>query len=65
VRRDLGRDALSERAEDVRSRLEAVLVQVVARALSRAEDEVALEVCVLDERASDAPSSYVIIEPSS
>ena len=43
-------NSLPERAEQVRTRLEAVLVEVIARALPRAEDEVALEVRVLAER---------------
>ena len=37
-------DPVTERREDVRPRLEAVLVEVVARALAGAQDEVALEV---------------------
>src|SRR2546429_7043968 len=40
-------DALAERTQQLRTRLEAVLVEVVARAPAGAEDEVALEVGVL------------------
>src|SRR5439155_6361294 len=47
------RDALAERAQQLGARLEAVLVEVVARALPRAENEVALEVRVLDERSRE------------
>src|SRR5436305_1780018 len=41
---DGGGDPLAERGQEVRPRLEAELVEVVARALARAQDEVALEV---------------------
>src|SRR3954451_11018062 len=43
-------DALAQRAQQVRARLEPVLVEVVLRALARAEQEVALEVRRLAER---------------
>ena len=43
------REPLAERAEQLRLRLEAVLVEVVARAAAGAEDEVALEQRVLAE----------------
>jgi hypothetical protein len=49
-RRDLadpGREPLAEGGEQVGPRLEAVLVEVIARPLAGAEDEVALEVRVL------------------
>ena len=48
-----GRDVLAERGQQLRPRLEAVLVEVVARAAARAEDEVALEVGVLAERGAE------------
>ena len=54
VRLDLGRDPVAERAQDVGPRLEAVLVEVVARPLAGPEDEVALQVGVLDERAASS-----------
>ena len=44
---DLRREPLAERAQQVGSRLEAVLVEVVARAPAAPEDEVALEIRVL------------------
>src|SRR5439155_5543954 len=44
------RDPLTERRQDVGPRLEAVFVQVVTRPLSRAQQEVALEIGVLAER---------------
>ena len=47
-------DPLAERPEQLGPRLEAVLVEVVARAPARAEDEVALEVGVLAERRARA-----------
>ena len=47
------RDPLAERAEQLGPRLEAVLVEVVARAAARAQDEVALEVRVLAERRGE------------
>ncbi len=53
VLRHCRRDPLADRAEQVGPRLEAVLVEVVAGALPGAEDEVALEVRVLDERARE------------
>ena len=43
------RDPLAERAQQLGSRLEPVLVEVVARPLPGAEQEVALEIRVLDE----------------
>src|SRR5579862_134301 len=49
---DDGGDALAERAQQIGPGLEAVLVEVVLRALAGAEDEVALEIGVLDERAA-------------
>jgi hypothetical protein len=48
--RDGVSDPGAERLQQLRPRLEAVLVQVVARAPARAQYEVALEVGVLDER---------------
>src|SRR6188472_1859296 len=50
---DLGGKVLAERREHVRLRLEAVLVEVVARPAARAEDEVALEVRVVEERGAE------------
>ncbi len=50
---DGGAQAAAERFEDVRLRLEAELVEVEGRALAGAEDEVALEVAVLDERPTE------------
>ena len=50
---DLIAAEVTERAQQVRTRLEPVLVEVVRRALSGAEDEVALEVRVLDERPAE------------
>src|SRR5689334_3591261 len=47
---DRGGDAVAERTEDVRARLEAVLVEVVARAPPRPEHEVALEIRRFSER---------------
>lgn len=44
------RDPLAERLEQLRTGLEAVLVEVVARAAARPEDEVALQVGMLAER---------------
>src|SRR5439155_9014105 len=41
------RDALAQCGEDLRPRLETVLVEVMARVLSRAQDEVTLEIGVL------------------
>src|SRR5205085_5754212 len=52
----LGHDArepLSERPEQLGTGLEAVLVEVVAGAPARAEDEVALEVGVLAQRGAE------------
>ncbi len=48
----LGRQTLAERAQQLGLRLEAVLVEVVARAPAAPEDEVALEVRMLLQRAS-------------
>ena len=48
-----GRETLSELPEELRLRLEAVLVEVVGRALARAQDEVALEQGVLDEQLAE------------
>src|SRR5579862_2817398 len=59
VLRDLCGDALAQRAQDVWARLEAVLVEVVARPLAGAEDEVALQVRVLDERAAELSVVHV------
>src|SRR5207237_3403577 len=50
VLRDRRREPLAERTPRLGTRLEPVLVEVVARALPRAQDEVALEVRVLPER---------------
>src|SRR5262249_59905922 len=53
VRLDLGHlrgDPLRQRREQLRPRLEAVLVQVVARPAARAQHEVALDVGVLANR---------------
>ena len=50
---DGGGDPLAERAEEVGTRLEAELVEVVARALAGAQDEVALEVGGRDERLAE------------
>src|SRR5690348_4560117 len=47
------RDQRSERAEQVGAGLEAVLVEVVARAPARAQHEVALEVRVLAQRGAE------------
>ena len=44
--------ALADRPEQVRPRLEAVLVEVVARAATGTKDEVPLEVGVLAERSA-------------
>src|SRR2546429_169343 len=49
-RRSHRQTALAERREDVWARLEAVLVEVVAGPLPRAQDEVAFEVCGLAQR---------------
>jgi hypothetical protein len=46
-------DQVSERPEQLGARLEAVLVEVVARAAARAQHEVALEVRVLAERCTE------------
>src|SRR4249919_3264022 len=51
--------ALPDRPEQVGPRLEAVLVEVVAGAPTRAEQEVALEVRVLPERAAE----LVVVHP--
>src|SRR5579884_4307404 len=45
-----GGDPLPQRREEIGARLEAVLVEVVARTATRAEHEVALEVGRLDQR---------------
>src|SRR6186997_1275968 len=50
---DLGGEVLAERREHVRLRLEAVLVEVVARPAARAEDEVALEVRVVEKLCAE------------
>src|ERR671935_528280 len=52
-------DPPPERAQEVRPRLEAVLVQVVAGAAARAQDEVALEVRRLPERAGELRVAHV------
>ena len=46
-------DALAERPQQLGPRLEAVLVEVVARALAGAKQEVAFEIRVLDERRGE------------
>ena len=46
-------ERLAQRAEQVGAGLEAVLVEVVARAAARAQDEVAFEVGVLGERGGE------------
>src|SRR5262249_6265323 len=51
--RDGRRDPVAERLEELGSGLEAVLVEVVARALARAQEEVAFEVRVLPQRAAE------------
>ena len=56
VLRDGRGDPLAERREQVGTRLEAELVEVVPRALARAEQEVALEVGGLDERRASSSS---------
>src|SRR5215212_1377629 len=50
---DGGAQAAAEGFEDVRLRLEAELVEVEARALTGAQDEVALELAVLYERRAE------------
>ena len=52
------RDALAERAQQLGPRLEAVLVEVVAGALAGAQEEVALEICVLDERRGERSVAF-------
>ncbi len=54
-----GCDVLSERGQQLRTGLEAVLVEVVVRAAPRAEDEVTLEVGVLAERSSEVLALHV------
>ena len=49
------RDPVAERAEEVGARLEAELVEVVARPLAGAEQEVALEVRRGDDALAEAP----------
>jgi len=46
-------DQVTERPEQLGPSLEAVLVEVVPRAPARAQQEVALEVCVLAERRAE------------
>src|SRR6266566_1989176 len=58
-------EPFAQGAEQIRARLEAVLVQVVAGALPGAEQEVALQVRVLLERAAElAVVQLVPAEPS-
>ena len=53
VLRNRGGDVVTEHGQQVGPGLEAVLVQVVARAAARAQEEVALEVGVLAKRRSE------------
>src|SRR3954452_592953 len=57
-------DPLPERLQQVGTRLEAVFVEVVARSLSRPEQEVALEVRMLDERAGERVVAHDAAAPS-